>query len=461
MHSPLLTILLSTLLLSVALAVSYSPSDFPERRKIDGWPVNNQEAYNGWLSCHSSGSLLYYQLQAAVGLPLNTPAPLILWLQGGPGYSSLYGNYIEVGSLTLETQPDGVTAKAVRRENSWNDRYHMLFVDSPVQVGYSVSFNGYSVNNTLDTANALVTFLQKFFTTFADTGIGAYPFYIFGESYAGHTIPALAARILETAQQTSIKLAGIGIGNPWIDPYLHVDSWDSFAYINGVLTEKSRAQLKSWQNDAKQAMKATKNTGGTVRTREVFDLVMEKIKANVPGINVYNLRQFNMSLTTNLTKYMNMTETRRLLAIPDGLNFTLDNTECWTNYSLDFSLSQNKYFETILKSGIRVLIFQGRHDLVCNYVGVWEWLVDINDEWFRQGGYGGHIRDAPKQYWQEKVDGSAATVGIVRAVGDFVFALVNVAGHMVPFDQPQISNRMIDRFISGAQDWEQIQEGTP
>lgn len=55
--------------------------------------------------------------------------PLIMWLQGGPGGSSTgFGNFEELGPLTVELKP---------RNTSWIQAANVLFVDNPVGSGFS------------------------------------------------------------------------------------------------------------------------------------------------------------------------------------------------------------------------------------------------------------------------------------------------------------------------------------
>lgn len=55
--------------------------------------------------------------------------PLIMWLQGGPGGSSTgFGNFDELGPLTVELKP---------RNTTWLQVANVLFVDNPVGSGYS------------------------------------------------------------------------------------------------------------------------------------------------------------------------------------------------------------------------------------------------------------------------------------------------------------------------------------
>lgn len=70
----------------------------------------------------------------------NTSLPIILWLNGGPGCSSLTGAMIENGPFVFI----GGTATFEENKYSWGKivynyiiKGHLLYVETPVGVGFS------------------------------------------------------------------------------------------------------------------------------------------------------------------------------------------------------------------------------------------------------------------------------------------------------------------------------------
>ena len=63
-------------------------------------------------------------------------APLILWLQGGPGWPSMYGLFKENGPFLLEVTP-GPKVQRVPNRHSWTNFANMLYIDNPVGTGFS------------------------------------------------------------------------------------------------------------------------------------------------------------------------------------------------------------------------------------------------------------------------------------------------------------------------------------
>lgn len=60
-------------------------------------------------------------------------APLAIWLNGGPGGSSLYGALVENGPCFVGNDSNSTYLNPW----SWNNEVNMLYIDQPNQVGYS------------------------------------------------------------------------------------------------------------------------------------------------------------------------------------------------------------------------------------------------------------------------------------------------------------------------------------
>lgn len=153
-------------------------------------------------------SALYYLFYTAKNKDQN--APVIMWLQGGPGCSSMFGAFTELGPYEVKCI-NGADCMESPRINSWNDKYHLLFVDQPVGTGYSYGANGELVNSTEMAAEYLYNGLVNLFKlgSSTDCNFAKYSnnkFHIFGESAAGHWIPGTAYKILKENEQASFKI---------------------------------------------------------------------------------------------------------------------------------------------------------------------------------------------------------------------------------------------------------------
>ncbi|KAJ6700156.1 SERINE PROTEASE FAMILY S10 SERINE CARBOXYPEPTIDASE [Salix purpurea] len=98
-------------------------------------PVSFQQ-FSGYITVDEKQrrSLFYYFVEAET-----SPAskPLVLWLNGGPGCSSVgAGAFVEHGPFRPTTGNS-----LVRNEYSWNKEANMLYLESPAGVGFSYSAN--------------------------------------------------------------------------------------------------------------------------------------------------------------------------------------------------------------------------------------------------------------------------------------------------------------------------------
>ena len=141
--------------------------------------------------------------------------PLILWLTGGPGCSSTLAMLTENGACTVNDDAKTTSPNPY----SWTETAHVLWLDQPAGVGFS-----YGEEN--DTNEAMVSedayfFLQAFFQTYPEYPKN--PFFVVGESYAGHYVPAIAHAVYEgnnnpRPNTVPINLAGLSIGNGLTNP---------------------------------------------------------------------------------------------------------------------------------------------------------------------------------------------------------------------------------------------------
>ena len=92
-------------------------------------------------------------------------APLLVWLNGGPGSSSMMGLFLENGPYFIAD--DGLLQT---RNASWNNNFDILYVDQPAGTGFSVvqSPDAYATNQE-DVAEAFSAFLANFYRAYPDT----------------------------------------------------------------------------------------------------------------------------------------------------------------------------------------------------------------------------------------------------------------------------------------------------
>jgi len=400
-------------------------------------------ATSGYLSVsNTTNAKLFYIFYQCRGLKPNqnpNQVPIIIWLQGGPGSTSQLGNFYENGPYTLVYNQTTKTWTEKAIPLSWNDYYHMLFIDNPRGVGYSVSGGSYVTNEdqvASDLLNALLNFYQLApFTKFVNT-----PLYIFGESYGGHYVPSFAQAVLQyNAKKPGfiIPLKGIGIGDGWTDPVNQLSNNDLFALSLGLVDMTGASKVKAYQAAGIAAIQA----GNWGLAMTAFDNVINAIDSQDGGLNVYNFRLFGDYDFSPLVTFFNYKDTCNRYNVDPSVcgTFTEVNTQVYSALSNDFMQSVANRVAYVVEQ-IPVLLYNGQYDIIVNSPSAEAWINALS--WSgKQGFY-----DAQFQSWMLN---NGTVVGFKKSYKNLRFHLINKAGHLAPMDQMEATIDMINTFIGG------------
>ncbi len=201
--------------------------------------------YSGFLNASASepGTYLHYWLATSSSDKCSSSpgaCPTVLWLNGGPGASSIMGMLQEQGPLIIDA-----SGSLMKNPHAWTNLGNLLVVESPAGVGYSYcaaqrAGTGACHNTDVSSAKALHAALRDFFQKFSE--LQAAPFFITGESYAGVYCPTLAAEIVNGnagGAAPRINLVGMAVGDPCTDNDSQRQSMDMlwYAHKNSLVTD--------------------------------------------------------------------------------------------------------------------------------------------------------------------------------------------------------------------------------
>ncbi|VUC28076.1 unnamed protein product, partial [Clonostachys rosea] len=147
---------------------------------------------------------------------------ITIWLDGGPGCSSLHGMIQENGPFLW--QPG--TYRPIRNPYAWTNLTNMLYVDQPAGTGFS---GPATVKNIFDVASDFKSWFKGFIDTFELHG---YKVYLTGESYAGHMIPYIASEMLDEKDSEYFNVKGVQINDPIINDYAVLQEAPAVAALN-------------------------------------------------------------------------------------------------------------------------------------------------------------------------------------------------------------------------------------
>lgn len=372
--------------------------------------------------------------------------PLILWMTGGPGCASEVALFYENGPFKFNE--DGTFAS---NPYSWNEIGNLLYVDQPIGTGYSHAAVGQDVRNEAEVAEDMAIFLRGFVEQ--NPEFAGRDFYITGESYAGHYVPAIAYYLENVATDVDLDLKAIAIGNGLTDPFAQYPAYAPFAYENDLISEEwfhtLQAGLKGCQGliyEAESGPRAGLKL--EIAALEFCSILSDTILGNptAPKFNVYDIRipcedpplcyDFSQS-----DEFLNREDVQALLGV-SGRKWEECDMMVHTYLTGDWMLNLMPQVADMLdNTDLQVLVYSGDKDFVCNWRGGEAWTLAT--KWANKEEFNA------QDYEEWTVEGQSA--GAMRQYENFHFLRVYDAGHMVPMDQPQNALAMLQRFIDN--DW--------
>jgi carboxypeptidase C (cathepsin A) len=376
-------------------------------------------------------NMFYWFFEAMNG---NASAPVILWLQGGPGCSAMMGLFNENGPYQVTE-----SLELVPNNNTWNQYYHMLYIDNPVGTGFSYANSPSDYVTTEDEMGAdLYTALVYFFGTLFSQ-YSKNDFYIFGESYAGKYIPTIANVIFQQNSNQPplfLNLVGVGIGDGWVDPITQCVVYSDFCYQTGLIDYNQMKLVEQWQEETVTATQnedwfAANNWWNNV----TLQIMLWSGMVNPADIRLYGFESFAPFDVT--TAYVTQSSIREQLGV-GSVNFTMINGVV-ANYLVNDSMQSVKSIFPVLldDAKIKVLLFNGNFDYTVPITGTEAWLATV--PWSGQAGFNA----AARTVWNVNNN----TAGYAAVYENLSFITVVQAGHMAAMDQPANVLDMVVRFV--------------
>ncbi|XP_019451019.1 PREDICTED: serine carboxypeptidase-like 34 isoform X1 [Lupinus angustifolius] len=226
------------------LSSSYLSHDVVAEQEADrvhglpGQPTVKFKQYAGYVTVNKThGRALFYWFFEST--EKSQDKPLLLWLNGGQGCSSVgYGEAEELGPFFPQKSNH---PKLKLNPYSWNKATNLLFVESPVGVGFSYTNTSSDINELGDTITAKDShnFVINWFKRFPQ--FRSHEFYIAGESYAGHYVPQLSELILDNnhnpTKEDYINFKGFLIGNALLDDETDQKGMIDYAWDHAVISD--------------------------------------------------------------------------------------------------------------------------------------------------------------------------------------------------------------------------------
>ncbi|CAO3635289.1 unnamed protein product [Cunninghamella echinulata] len=386
--------------------------------------------YSGYIDVTSTTQYFFWFFESRTN---PDTAPLTLWLNGGPGCSSLLGLWEEVGPCKLNE--DG-TKVIYNQRGSWNKVSNMLFIDQPAGAGFSV---GEWVTTTDEVSPLMYEFMLQFFDAFPQYKNN--PFHFFGESYAGHIIPPVADYILKENKKLSsenqhkhINLQSIGLGNGYTNmmvQFQYAEKMACHSTYGSVLNETDCNIMKKNIPECTRRMKICKKTETVkdcVSASNYCVKYVEKIykRSGKHNFDVRSAIKFNSSFPA----FVNQTELKELIGIPPKRPFIRCNFDLKRAFYAtgDYVRDVSPSVANLLNEGVRSIIYAGDADFKANWYGNHAWTQQLEFKY--------------KTLYQSDTlhlltDQNGKEIGEFQSGGGLTFVRIYKAGHLAPVNQPE------------------------
>jgi vitellogenic carboxypeptidase-like protein len=407
-----------------SLSLSDSSTSFPK----EALPTKS-----GYLpvSSTSNSSIFYTFYEAQNSTSPLSQTPLLIWLQGGPGCSSMLANFYELGpwrvtkSLTLEPNP-----------GSWNRIFGLIFLDNPIGTGFSVASTPQEIpTDQKGVAKHLFAAITRFVQL--DPVFKHRPIYITGESYAGKYVPAIGYYILEKNAKLKdserVNLAGLAIGDGLTDPVTQVVTHAANAYYVGLINERQKKELEKAQLEAVRLVRK----GNWSEAADARNNVL-RLLSNMTGLaTLYDYSRKVPYEDDLVEKFLSIAEVKKALGVNESFVYEVCSDIVGDILHADVMKSVKYMVEKLLRENTKVLLYQGQRDLRDGVVQVEVWVKTIKWEGIVE------FLNAEREIW--KVNEEVA--GYVQKWKSLTNVVVLGAGHLLPTDQPLNSQAMIEDWV--------------
>ncbi|CAH0522114.1 unnamed protein product [Peronospora belbahrii] len=410
--------------------------------------------YAGHIELEEKEKLFYWYTESQSN-PKNDP--IVLWLNGGPGCSSLGGLFTENGPFVVQ---DDLSIKLNRY--SWNRKVNMVWLESPAGVGFSGDVKGPNYYNDDVVAAKTREFLTLFFSKFSE--LKNRDFYITGESYAGMYIPYLVDLMVEKPVE-GVNLRGFAIGNPFTDNIIDGNAYIDYYYSHAMVSLEAYEEIKVRCGAHIGCL--FDETPCPSKCEELLE--QAEVGANTDALDPYFIYGDKCLLDNKQAKalrkrakpFVQISPTHRgdIGACADSLTHAYLNQRS-VQESIHVTQPGGKYvlwqgcsdpvgglfksspsslpkYHSILNHDLDVLIYSGDADSVVNFIGTERWI----------GGQGLKLHITEK--WHAWFGPDKQLAGYEQKYDGLTFKTVKGAGHMVPAVQPLHGLNLFECFVYG------------
>ncbi|MDF1654979.1 MAG: hypothetical protein P1U34_07695 [Coxiellaceae bacterium] len=380
--------------------------------------------------CPNSLSLYYWLITSDQDYKSK---PLIIWFNGGPGASNMFGPFMESGPYKFNK-----SGTLVRNKYSWSRFANYMIIEQPLSVGASTitpKNKKFVPHNNSQSSKQFYNALQHI--------IEQHPFlkrhkiYLMGESYAGKTIAFIATEMLSHKKQKGMHLGGIMVNDIWVNPLLQ-QSYDSkYAYTHGMIDANQKLVVDKVYDRCKSLI--LQHTPSSIKANIACSKIMSTIK-EMSGLHLSNIMQPAPDYTA-LSTYLSKGSVQQAMHMKPHSPYMLFSNLISKNFTPGEQDSNADLYSKLLTQGVEIVIMSGLLDATdSNFLGI--------DAMIQQLQWPGKQKYMQTKSVQWKDNDKAKTVlGYIKSDQKLARVKVLDGGHMLPYDQPKVA-RLVKEFVS-------------
>ncbi|XP_065300807.1 venom serine carboxypeptidase-like [Dermacentor albipictus] len=411
------------------------------RSKVDLFESRvGAKAHSGYVTVNeSTGSNLFF-LYVKAANNRSGETPLVLWLEGGPGKSALFGQFLESGPLGIG--PDG---QLYRRRPTLQEEADVVYLDQPVGGGYSFATDRRGFARTLDDiADSIEEFLRQFLVLFPENRNRR--FYAIGESYGARSALGIVNR-LQVNRSLPLRVSGVILGVPFVAPLLDLMDSSDYLYSTGLIDGRGHRLFAERFQQIKLAAGFNRTIAAALLLKTVFNAKFDDEPTLYQQLTGYTdhgsvLRTRPAPEKRKYRDYVTSDAFKRAIHVGGATPLEAQML------ALGLSLAQSDYFTDIsdtlanVLDSSKVLLYTGQMDTVFPAVNTDRYLRRL--KWSGQR----ELECAQREAWYSFAD-AHTPAGYVTRARNLTYVLVSRAGHHATFDRPEALFDLTYSFIHG------------
>ncbi|KAI4730906.1 alpha/beta-hydrolase [Aureobasidium sp. EXF-10728] len=398
---------------------------------------------------------------------------ILIWLNGGPGCSSLEGLLQENSIISWNYG----TYAPVKNNYAWSNLTNTIWIEQPAGTGFSSKGSTPPATSEEEVAEQFAGFWKNFIETF---GLQHKKVYITGESYAGFYVPYIADNFIRKNDSALYDVHGIMINDPSIsyDVVLQdipatpfVDYWGGLFNLNQTFMDDihNRSEACGYTAFMEEALTfppkgllpAPPNADYSMPGCELWNDIFSAVSLVNPCFDIYQIAttcpvlwdvlgfpgSFDY-LPQGAEIYFNRTDVQK------AINAPIQEWEECTSGILRTDTSEYTSLSVlpkVIEHTNNVIIGQGMLDYIVSYNGT---LMAIQNMTYN-GAQG--FSQAPETwddffvpYHSELNQGNLAgsgAMGKYHTERGLTFVTVQLAGHMIPQYSGSSSYRILEKLL--------------